>query len=120
MYHDSAIRMSGISDGTSQTLLVGETLCRDDDDYKNDSTYCPNQQCKVGRSWVWANRVTTTYGVNSFVDFWLAGVTSRHVGGANFVFADGHVGFLSENINQKLLEDLTTRAGGEVISNTDY
>ena len=45
----------------------------------------------------------------------MAGVHSHHPGGANFTFADGHVSFLSETIDQETLEWLTTRAGGEVI-----
>ena len=120
MYDDSATAIRDILDGTSHTLLVGETDCRKDDSRYDDTTYCPNRQCKVGHSWVWANRITTAYGVNSFVDFWLFGVTSHHAGGANFAFADAHVSFLSETIDQKVLEALTTREGGEVIPQADY
>lgn len=41
-------------------------------------------------------------------------------GGANFAFADGHVSFLSETINQDTLVKLTTRDGGETIQDTEY
>jgi prepilin-type processing-associated H-X9-DG protein len=44
------------------------------------------------------------------------GFSSFHKGGCNFVFCDGHVQFLSENINQALLEALATRTGGETAS----
>jgi prepilin-type N-terminal cleavage/methylation domain-containing protein/prepilin-type processing-associated H-X9-DG protein len=47
-------------------------------------------------------------------------VYSFHTGGANVVFADGHVHFLRESINIRVLARLITRAGGEVVSDGDY
>jgi prepilin-type N-terminal cleavage/methylation domain-containing protein/prepilin-type processing-associated H-X9-DG protein len=44
---------------------------------------------------------------------------SRHPGGVNFLFADGHVSFLKTTLNAKTFRALATRAGGEVISG-DY
>ena len=41
-------------------------------------------------------------------------VYSFHSGGANVVFADGHVHFLRESMNIRVLAGLFTRAGGEV------
>jgi prepilin-type processing-associated H-X9-DG protein len=41
---------------------------------------------------------------------------SGHVGGANYVFADGSVHFISQSINIITLEALCTYAGGEVIT----
>jgi prepilin-type N-terminal cleavage/methylation domain-containing protein/prepilin-type processing-associated H-X9-DG protein len=41
---------------------------------------------------------------------------SRHPGGVNFVFADAHVAFLSTDMDDKVFEALSTRAGGETIS----
>ncbi len=43
------------------------------------------------------------------------GFYSFHPGGAHFVMADGHVQFLSENLNQFILAALITRAKGEVV-----
>ncbi|QDT64900.1 DUF1559 domain-containing protein [Calycomorphotria hydatis] len=40
---------------------------------------------------------------------------SYHVGGANFLFADGSVHFLTENIGQTQYDGLATIRGGEVI-----
>lgn len=49
-------------------------------------------------------------------------VWSMHPGGANFLFADGHVRYLTHKVAQinpstgrSILWDLTTRAGGELI-----
>jgi len=41
---------------------------------------------------------------------------SDHPGGASFAFGDGHVAFLSENIDQYTYQALSTRAGGEVVA----
>ncbi len=40
---------------------------------------------------------------------------SRHPGGVNFVFADAHVDFLNTDMDAKIFEALSTRAGGEVL-----
>ncbi len=41
---------------------------------------------------------------------------SRHPGGVNFLFADGHVSFLKTTMSYVTFHALSTRAGGEVIS----
>jgi len=41
--------------------------------------------------------------------------SSLHAGGAQFVFADGHVQFLSSSMNRLVFRALSTRAGGEAI-----
>lgn len=46
--------------------------------------------------------------------------TSLHPGGANGLFADGHVRFLSERIAPAIWRGLGTRNGGEAISSTAY
>lgn len=116
MYQNSGTRIADILDGTSHTLMVGECDLDQDDPMKTDfPSYCPNLQCYVGRIWAAENLITTAYGINPGTTYEMAGVQSRHPGGANFTFADGHVSFLSETINQEVLEWLTTRAGGEVI-----
>ena len=46
-------------------------------------------------------------------------VYSFHPGGANAVFADGSVQFLTEGMSIHVLAALITRAGGEVVSAGD-
>jgi prepilin-type N-terminal cleavage/methylation domain-containing protein/prepilin-type processing-associated H-X9-DG protein len=41
--------------------------------------------------------------------------SSLHEGGAHFTFADGHVAFLSENMDANVLRALLTRAGSESV-----
>jgi prepilin-type N-terminal cleavage/methylation domain-containing protein/prepilin-type processing-associated H-X9-DG protein len=49
-----------------------------------------------------------------------AEVYAFHSGGANAVFADGHVQFLKVGIDIRILARLITRAGGEVVSDGDF
>ena len=42
--------------------------------------------------------------------------SSFHPGGAQFLFGDGSVKFISENINGGIFKGMATRAGKEVIS----
>jgi len=43
------------------------------------------------------------------------GFMSFHVGGAHFLMGDGHVRFLSENMSARILKGLITRSGEELI-----
>jgi prepilin-type processing-associated H-X9-DG protein/prepilin-type N-terminal cleavage/methylation domain-containing protein len=45
---------------------------------------------------------------------------SFHSGGAQFLFADGHVSFIQESIDIVSFAGLITRAGGELVSAADY
>ena len=47
-------------------------------------------------------------------------VYAFHTGGANAVFADGHVQFLQAGMDIRVLARLITRAGGEVVSGSDF
>jgi prepilin-type processing-associated H-X9-DG protein len=42
--------------------------------------------------------------------------TSRHPGGVNFLFADGSVRFINNNIDEVTWVALGTRAGGETMA----
>ncbi len=132
LYDGSAVRIADIRDGTSKTLMVGETSPYADDDpwkwaYPN---YCPFRKCDLGRMWAGDGCITTYHGINRRTTFIQSGVQSSHPGGANFTFADGHVSFLNEDIGQDTLIALTTRGlgvdssgtayGGEIITNADY
>jgi prepilin-type N-terminal cleavage/methylation domain-containing protein/prepilin-type processing-associated H-X9-DG protein len=45
---------------------------------------------------------------------------SVHPGGGNFAFADGSIRFLSYAVGPTVLPKLATKAGGEVVSDSDY
>jgi prepilin-type processing-associated H-X9-DG protein/prepilin-type N-terminal cleavage/methylation domain-containing protein len=116
-FRNSSIAMQEITDGTAQTFLVGE------------------RTVKMGpASWVGAvtgaSLYTPGFGpvedgpgmtigqakhppgsddaeVNEFL--------SRHPGGANFLFADGHVAFIPNTIDPVIYKALATRGKGEPI-----
>ena len=107
-HSDTSIR--DIADGTSKTLLVGECDVE------------PESSAPVGKLWVSSNHLTIYWGINyedpSIADLNRKGgrIFSYHSGGANFLFADGHVTFLEEDIDQDVLKALFTRNGGLGVS----
>ena len=46
--------------------------------------------------------------------------SSYHPGGVNVAFLDGSVRFIKETINRTTWRAMGTRAGGEVVSASDY
>ncbi|MEA1951611.1 MAG: DUF1559 domain-containing protein [Planctomycetota bacterium] len=114
MFLNSKTKIRDVTDGTSMTFLVTEC------DLDQNDPYAPNSTQHWGKIWASENRVTTAYGINSDLGHVHAPVLSRHPGGAQFLFADGHVSFVNETIDQDLLQALTTRDWGEVIDDTEY
>jgi prepilin-type N-terminal cleavage/methylation domain-containing protein/prepilin-type processing-associated H-X9-DG protein len=124
------VRITDITDGTSNTLLVGE--------------WVPTQQPNGGwatsdSAWqpYWdygsATNVCGYIGPNNFVAptpaqyYYDAKFGSFHPGGANFLFADGSVHFLSYDLvryppgsSLSIIEQLATLAGGEVVDGSNY
>jgi prepilin-type N-terminal cleavage/methylation domain-containing protein/prepilin-type processing-associated H-X9-DG protein len=167
-YNDFAVRLESITDGTSNTIAVGEfARFKNDPDQNfnqwnqarnfpsayggntfrpegmassapkinapfqpnNGTTYNPNNWSWPTRdadSWCFSNNGVYALMLGQF------GFRSQHPGGANFLFADGSVHFLKETIdmgnpvysstlsNKGVYRNLSTRAGGEVISSDAY
>ena len=111
-------RMANVTDGTSNTLMVGERVF-------NSAMNCAG--CWSGE-WAWAGSINLTcaiplnysapIGNRSPANFWpdQYGFTSRHAGGANFARADGSVGFVSDSIALPVYRALATMNGGEVVN----
>jgi len=55
-------------------------------------------------------------GADMDPDLYVGGFSSRHPGGANFLFGDGSVRFLKNSINPRILRRLAARADGDMIS----
>ena len=120
-FHNSRIQMRDITDGTSNTLMVGERttfIITEDED--GNPVNPPEQFFGT-----WAGIVTDTEEAAArFVghaehppnenehpeDF-----GSSHRGGAQFILADGSVHFVSENIDEGLFQALATRGSNEVV-----
>ncbi len=135
------LKMSEVTDGTTQTILVGE---RDYESSSHGNHEAGNWLGSNGASW-WSrphlyNWVTIFDEANSNLqindydpampenlpDNWPtsanlreAGATdswsSAHFGGAQFVFCDGSVRMISENISDATLANACNRSDGNVI-----
>ena len=112
MYLQSKTEIRHVTDGTSTTFLVAECDLDQNDPYGGRRS-----TQNWGKIWASENRVTTAYGINSNLGHEHAPVRSRHPGGSHLLFADGHVEFITETIDQITLEALTTRNGAETIGN---
>jgi prepilin-type N-terminal cleavage/methylation domain-containing protein/prepilin-type processing-associated H-X9-DG protein len=134
----SKVRIADIYDGTSNTLLFGERF-HDDPEYERRR---PEVWPAVGPMAVWGrwgfvanfgasgnislstpvpiNYRVPTGGGRSTLEDRVCAFGSGHPGGANFAFADGRVQFLRESTSLSVLKALSTRAGGEPVSESDY
>ena len=142
-YTNSAVRFGDITDGTSNTIMVGERPNVAKDDYSWGFWYGDPGQTVEGIGWtgstgvVLGTREINTWGADPESDFncppgpysYVPGdirnncdmfhFWSMHSGGANFLFADGSVRFIPYSAG-KILPLLATRSGGEVVNAGDY
>jgi prepilin-type N-terminal cleavage/methylation domain-containing protein/prepilin-type processing-associated H-X9-DG protein len=119
VWTNSSVRITEVTDGTSNTLHFGERSHRNLD----------TEGLSAPGAWAWVN-------INSIKDYTLNTSTqiegtrahdlsafgSQHTGGgANFVMVDGSVRFISASIDFfRVYRPLSTRAGGEVISGSGW
>jgi prepilin-type N-terminal cleavage/methylation domain-containing protein/prepilin-type processing-associated H-X9-DG protein len=140
-YRNSHTRITDITDGTSNTLLVGDRAWSNANSIwagaisgavivRGPLNPCP----KTGAaSYPAATLVLAHSHLNNATtdpDGGLDDFSSRHTGGSNFLFADGAVRFLrsipgddpsgSLSVGRRVFQALGTRAGGEVIGGLDY
>lgn len=121
-----AKRMADLTDGTSQTFLVGEMGFQLKDYLFTSGAYAGQVR---GGNTSWAYGYTSySYGstqlpMNSVLPS--AGTTTARLtsfrsdhrgGGCNFLFGDGSVTFLTENMDFPTYRALGTRGGGEIVS----
>lgn len=118
LFTKSELPFAHITDGSSNTLLIGEVLG------VGPGTH-------MGYMWVSHGVLHTANGINTFLQYTTrylgdppngilhyeegAGFSSFHPGGCHFILADGSVHFISESIGSLTLAALTTRAGDEVV-----
>jgi len=120
----TGFRFADITDGTSNTIAVGE-MGFQLKDYLFSSGPNAGQVRGGNTSWPWgyasfsfgSTRImmNTVAPPASILDR-LETFRSDHTGGCNFLFGDGSVHFLSNSVDFTTYQALGTRAGGEVIS----
>lgn len=120
LYLNSKVKLSEISDGTSQTILASEKLAIQEklgwasgarDTLRNTSGF--EEIPKLVR------------GANSSDDYPIGtlsvgGFGSYHTGGINTVNVDGSVRFISRSIDLEIFRLLGNRADGEPVSDLNY
>jgi prepilin-type N-terminal cleavage/methylation domain-containing protein/prepilin-type processing-associated H-X9-DG protein len=134
-YFISSTRMRDVTDGTSNTLLIGEVIQRgltaaangrwDVGNYWNGqwgghifmTTETPNtplsDRIHTCKSTTWPNAPCTSIGGSGTDPRVFA--RSYHTGGAQFVLADGSVRMISSNVSRTIYQSLGSRAGGETV-----
>jgi prepilin-type N-terminal cleavage/methylation domain-containing protein/prepilin-type processing-associated H-X9-DG protein len=116
------ISFKKVPDGSANTIHVGETYWEDKETNKSG--------CNSTNNWMSTWSVASTvWGINTdYVARLGLGPTeherfnyqtgcnfrSRHPGGAHFLYVDGHVEFLNDDINQRLFSNLGDRKDGRV------
>ena len=138
--YTSGVTMTGITDGTSNTVAIGEAE-GDPQGVSLAAIERENNASGFGRKDHWAigsddvdtgnqgdmseflgstavpiNMPKPAVGTAAFAAYELS-FGSRHTQGANFLFADGSVKFLRQSISATTFSALGTRSGGEVLGN---
>jgi prepilin-type processing-associated H-X9-DG protein len=130
LFADSHVRFADITDGTSNTLAVGERPPYPEGGWGTWYTGLYGMPHGNGavilgvREPCWSGWFPLTRNCGSMVfhfspgsidDAWSAyHFWSLHIGGANFLFADGSARFLSYSADD-IMPALASRAGGEVV-----
>jgi prepilin-type N-terminal cleavage/methylation domain-containing protein/prepilin-type processing-associated H-X9-DG protein len=119
------VRITDISDGSSNTFLAGEMGFQLRDYLFSSGPYAGqvrggNTSWAFGyASYSFASTLrmlnTRTYGP-TLEQGGLHAFRSDHAGGGNFLFGDGSVRFVTDGIDLPTYQALSTRAGGEVIA----
>lgn len=130
VYTDTVERRTGFrdfTDGTSQTLMIGETAYNLPD-YVFSSGNCAGASRFSFTYWSnpfpGSTGITTQYALNPkdkpgdgiFNATWVRSFRSDHPGGLQFTFADASVHFLSEHTDAVIVDALSTRNGAEVVN----
>ncbi|MDA0282986.1 MAG: DUF1559 domain-containing protein [Planctomycetota bacterium] len=141
LYRNSSVRFRDITDGTSNTIMAGERASQHQFDANNpsmmvaaNSTWYAAIPGIAARSAGMMMMPAMTEASSSLIlghvgqpammgmmqmhsvhnnTNHIVHFSSRHVGGAHFLLADGHVVFLNENINYDTFRFLGTRYDGE-------
>jgi len=124
------IRIADVTDGTSNTLLMTETLVGQNEFQRYDggggwsmfNNSSENQTIQPinwpidkndTTSWCTGSPTPPSHSIWNWHVTW--GAKSNHTGGANFAFVDGSVHFISQNVNHQTYQYLGCRNDGQVV-----
>jgi prepilin-type N-terminal cleavage/methylation domain-containing protein/prepilin-type processing-associated H-X9-DG protein len=116
---NSAVRYKDISDGSSQTIFIGEKLIEEGDTLgwmSGTRATLRNTGALVNAEHTRSNRgLAPQTPPEAKGKLGVGGFDSYHPGGANFAFGDGSVRFLAETVEIETLQQLADRADGKLL-----
>jgi prepilin-type N-terminal cleavage/methylation domain-containing protein/prepilin-type processing-associated H-X9-DG protein len=107
-YWDGGVSIDRITDGTSNTFMVGEDIPE-----QNSFSIAYYGNCDYDTCDIPLNYMDDPLGPGYWPN--VMGFRSRHPDGANFCLADGSVTFVNQTIEGTLYRALGTKAGGEPV-----
>lgn len=118
-YFNGGVKLRQITDGTSKTLLIGESSPVDQNSaaFMSDGDWATTG-LQLNFDWAGSNYCVDGSGAANTAVCWqiMRGFRSHHPGGVQFAFVDGAVRFIADRIHHPTLRALSTRARGEVVS----
>lgn len=121
-FYAKRLRITQISDGLTNTIFVGETVEGHSEKQSNIWTNENRGQSSMRST---ATPLNFPLGLDSGTGLLIAGggseasnggFASKHPGGGNFAHGDGHVAYVTENIDHVLYQQISSRDRGEVVS----
>ncbi|QEH37320.1 putative major pilin subunit [Aquisphaera giovannonii] len=102
-YQNSTVTIADITDGTSNTVLMGESLT---------GNWSQATSCCVRTNTDRTINKPIVVGGQNYYTYWI----SKHPSQVNFVNCDGSIRLVNQTINKVVLNKIMTRNGGETIS----
>lgn len=116
-----AARIRDITDGTTNTIVLGEVRPECSDHIRNGWMHVNSMYTGTGVA-INFDTCEDSPGASSGTPNWFSGqwgnsqgFKSRHVGGAHFLLCDGSVRFVSENLDMVTYQKLGDRRDGETV-----
>jgi prepilin-type processing-associated H-X9-DG protein len=108
MYQNSTVNLSDVTDGSSTTVILGESLA-------STGVWSMATSCCVRTNIDRTINKPILFNGQNFKTYWM----SQHPGLVNFAYCDGHVGSVTQQINKLVLNKIMTRNGAEAVSSDE-
>ena len=120
---NSAVHYEDITDGSSHTIFVGEKLIDQDDTLgwmSGTRATLRNTGISINEGLARSHGYEEAEPPSDKSNLFVGGFGSHHPGGTQFAFGDGHVMFIRDNLDEKVLQQLAHRSDGELLMRDDF